>query len=37
MACIAPDPGNPDHMTRATTYRLVPVSEHIEMTEVRAA
>ncbi len=24
MACIAPDPGQPDHMTRTTRYRLVP-------------
>ena len=37
MACVAPDPGNPDHMTRATRYRLTPAHEDHANSQVRAA
>ena len=37
MACIAPDPGNPDHMTRTTRFRLVPEFESLETLRLRAA
>ncbi len=37
MACMAPDPGKPEHMTRATRFRLAPAYEDLENIEVRAA
>lgn len=37
MACMAPDSGNPDHMTRATRYRLAPEYEDYANLNVRAA
>ena len=37
MACVAPDPGNPDHMTRTTRYRLVPEYEQQETPKLKAA
>lgn len=37
MACVAPDAGNPDHMTRATRYRLAPEYEDYANLKVRAA
>ena len=37
MACIAPNPGDPNHMTRATRYRLVLENEDFEKLKLRAA
>ena len=35
MACIAPDPGNPDHQTRVTRFHLTPVRD--DPPEIRQA
>ena len=37
MACIAPDPGNPDHLTRVTRFELLPVKQNYPETRPAAA
>lgn len=37
MACLAPDPGNPDHRVDATHYRLAPNRQHSREIERQAA
>ncbi|WP_281993374.1 type VI secretion system baseplate subunit TssG [Sulfitobacter geojensis] len=37
MACIAPDPNNPDHLLRVTRFELAPLSDTQDDTETRPA